>query len=250
MAKRKTTPKKKVATPPKEAPPAPQDSPAAPEEPKVEVDPEFLAKIEREVARLEVALGEAEKRNQDLQKDNVRQEAEIEKADLRDRVTGQIQDREDRLMENPPDKAALQAEVEELKAARAEGYKPILCLGFDGVVHESRQPWRGPAEIPDRPVAGFFPWVREALDHFEVHIFSARSNYPGGIAAMKKWLAKWAVDLHDRGEDLAWLNEIKWPTKKPPAHVSLDDRAITFKGDWPSITILRAFKPWNKRSTL
>ena len=43
------------------------------------------------------------------------------------------------------------------------------------------------------------------------------------------------------------LNAIKWPTEKPPAMVTLDDRAITFTGEWPSIETLLAFKPWNKK---
>ena len=43
------------------------------------------------------------------------------------------------------------------------------------------------------------------------------------------------------------LRQLSFPTQKPPAHVSLDDRAITFTGLFPDLEILRAFKPWNKQ---
>lgn len=43
------------------------------------------------------------------------------------------------------------------------------------------------------------------------------------------------------------VKEISWPLFKPPAMVTIDDRAITFTGEWPSIDALLAFKPWNKK---
>ena len=39
---------------------------------------------------------------------------------------------------------------------------------------------------------------------------------------------------------------IKWPTEKPAAMVTIDDRAITFTGQWPDIQTLKEFQPWNK----
>ena len=42
---------------------------------------------------------------------------------------------------------------------------------------------------------------------------------------------------------------IKWPTEKPAATVTIDDRAMEFNGDWSSYDPehLLTFKPWNKR---
>jgi len=39
---------------------------------------------------------------------------------------------------------------------------------------------------------------------------------------------------------------VRFVTEKPPALVTLDDRASTFTGTWPKVADLLAFKPWNK----
>lgn len=41
-----------------------------------------------------------------------------------------------------------------------------------------------------------------------------------------------------------FVGKIGFPKHKPPAMVTLDDRALTFTGDWPSLDDLAAFKPW------
>jgi len=125
--------------------------------------------------------------------------------------------------------------------------KPILCLDFDGVIHSYVSGWQGPTTIPDPPVPGTFEFMRAALEHFTVAVFSARSHQPGGIAAMQTWLAEWAARELPAGADLAFLDALTWPTEKPLAFVTLDDRAVTFTGEWPSLEWLRAFRPWYKR---
>lgn len=125
--------------------------------------------------------------------------------------------------------------------------KPILCLDFDGVLHSYASGWKGADIIPDPPVPGAIAFLRQAVEHFDVHIFSSRSNQPGGRTAMAEWLGRYvAAERLSDHEDLAWAGAINWPTEKPPAMVTLDDRAITFTGSWPSMGELRGFKPWNK----
>lgn len=131
--------------------------------------------------------------------------------------------------------------------------KPILCLDFDGVIHSYTGGWKGADAVLDPPVDGALDFMYEALDHFEIHVFSSRSNQPGGIEAMKDWLHTRAVALLFDGhfnDDpmLCWLDQIRWPTEKPPAMVTLDDRALTFEGTWPPLNELKAFRPWNKRN--
>ncbi|HEY1980714.1 MAG TPA: hypothetical protein VGH13_11555 [Xanthobacteraceae bacterium] len=127
--------------------------------------------------------------------------------------------------------------------------KPILCLDFDGVIHSYSSGWKGAAVIPDPPVAGAMRFIWDALEHFTVAIYSSRSGQSGGIKAMRAWLTEnfrshWAADRTQCDDKLA---EIEWPTEKPAAMVTIDDRALTFDGTWPAIADLKAFQPWNKR---
>lgn len=46
------------------------------------------------------------------------------------------------------------------------------------------------------------------------------------------------------------LCEVRFTRWKPAALVTLDDRALTFTGEWPVLAALRAFKPWNKRGAV
>lgn len=126
-------------------------------------------------------------------------------------------------------------------------YKPILVLDFDGVLHSYTSGWKGAHIIPDPPVPGAIAFLREAVKHFRVAIFSSRSHMLGGQEAMREWIGRWMVEerLSD-DEDLSWCGELEWPTEKPPAMVTIDDRALTFTGTWPAIETLKAFKPWNK----
>lgn len=127
--------------------------------------------------------------------------------------------------------------------------KPILCLDFDGVIHSYSSGWKGADIIPDPPVDGAMRFIWDATEHFRVAIFSSRTNQRGGLSAMKSWLTKnftdyWMADRTTCDDKLA---EIEWPTEKPAAMVTLDDRALTFEGIWPKIETLKEFQPWNKR---
>lgn len=152
--------------------------------------------------------------------------------------------------------------------------RKIICVDFDGVLHSYVQPWSGPRSIPDPPVDGALEWLAKMADEerFKIAIFSSRSKYFGGRRAMKRWLVKHYVELamasgcprwlamminrHSAMEpwdatarDLAkWIvKQISWPTRKPAAWLSIDDRAMRFKGIWPSPDEIVAFQPWNKR---
>lgn len=127
--------------------------------------------------------------------------------------------------------------------------KPILCLDFDGVVHSYTSGWKGADVIPDPPVPGALEFIIDALDRFEVHVFSSRSNQPGGIGAMQNWLRRHIWEIGDGAviDGSAIVREIHWPTEKPPALVTIDDRAICFTGEWPSLDEIAAFQPWNRK---
>lgn len=125
--------------------------------------------------------------------------------------------------------------------------KPILCLDFDGVLHSYASGWKGAGIIPDPPVPGAIEFIYAAQREFRIAIFSSRSNQPGGLDAMRGWLLSFMLvsDADPREARLVY-DAIEWPTEKPPALVTIDDRALTFDGTWPSIASLKAFQPWTK----
>jgi len=137
--------------------------------------------------------------------------------------------------------------------------KKLLSLDFDGVIHSYKSGWQGARNIPDPPVYGALEWIDEFITthctwpdsmcamafsgEWELCIFSSRSRYFGGRRAMKKWLLK-------HGLRKEFLEVIKFPLWKPAATVQLDDRAITFTGNFPSFDEILNFKPWNKKPTV
>jgi hypothetical protein len=118
--------------------------------------------------------------------------------------------------------------------------KPILAVDFDGVCTTYASGWQGIDVCNDPPVAGLEAFLREAMPHFDVHIHSSRSSEIRGRQTMGLWFATWF--------DAALLESLHFPEHKPPAMVTLDDRAITFTGTWPDVETLRAFQPWTRNS--
>jgi hypothetical protein len=128
--------------------------------------------------------------------------------------------------------------------------KPIFCCDFDGVIHSyttENTPW-DPTFIPDPPVLGAFDFLREMTKHARVMVYSSRSHQDGGIEAMQQWMRRWAIIGAEGGAPtLAWMEEIEWPTYKPSAKLTLDDRALLFTGTFPDPQVILTFKPWNKK---
>lgn len=137
--------------------------------------------------------------------------------------------------------------------ARSDPARPILCLDFDGVIHRYNSGWQGATTIADDVTTGFFEWLDEAAKHFRVVIYSSRSSDPNAVMAMqiwlyeqrKKWRARGGKSPHEFGEPVT----VEFASEKPAAFLTIDDRALTFDGDWSHYQPqdLLAFLPWNKR---
>jgi hypothetical protein len=129
--------------------------------------------------------------------------------------------------------------------------KPILCLDFDGVVHDYRSGWQGPDVIADLLVPGTAEFLDQAIEHFRVAVFSSRSGQLSSRLAMQSWLRDALVEEmpYRQPRALAIWGVIEWPTEKPPAMVTIDDRSLTFTGNWADFPVqqLQAFQPWTKR---
>ena len=131
--------------------------------------------------------------------------------------------------------------------------KPILCIDFDGVIHRYGKGWQE-GVIYDDVVDGFFSWAEKAKELFELVIYSSRSGSHDGINAMQSWLReqgeKWAVSDGSGAipDVVTWFD---FACEKPPAFLTIDDRAVTFEGKWDGIdmdpSVLRLFKPWTAK---
>ena len=112
--------------------------------------------------------------------------------------------------------------------------------------------------IPDPPVRGVLAWMTRALDHFDLQVYSSRSQTEAGRDAMFSYIAGHAEEAFGPAHILAegWISPgarypIKFVSEKPPAFLTIDDRAICFNGDWSAQELdpenLVKFKPWNRR---
>ena len=128
----------------------------------------------------------------------------------------------------------------------------IICVDFDGVIHSYKSGWRGVAVIPDPPVPGAIEWLECHLPVPDcvcamkpphegpiVQIYSSRSKSWRGRRAMKRWLV-------ENGLHPGYIREgiLRFPVKKPPAFLTIDDRAICFDGVFPTAQQMLSFRPW------
>jgi hypothetical protein len=123
--------------------------------------------------------------------------------------------------------------IKEQEEPKEELAKRTIALDFDGVVHSYTSGWTRADDIPDPPVEGAKEAIEKLRQDYSVNIFSARAGQPGGMNAIEEWLKKNGIEV----------DEVS--TEKPPAHVYVDDRGITFRGNWPdTISKIKTFKSY------
>ena len=141
--------------------------------------------------------------------------------------------------------------------------KPILCLDFDGVIHDYKRGWQE-GVICGNLTPGFLDWALEAHKLFKLVVYSSRSRQAEGVVKMSDWITQQAKaegwQMTDRpfdgrdGEQLLRLLHARradvicfyFAHEKPPAFLTIDDRCIPFLGTWSELVpqALRAFRPW------
>lgn len=122
--------------------------------------------------------------------------------------------------------------------------RQTLCVDFDGVIHSYEKGWQG-GEIYGRVTDGFWAWVKEVAPHFTLVIYSSRSKKRDGRLAMKAWLkTQWKAAGH-KGRMPVFI----YASEKPPAWLTIDDRALCFNGRWDEMSLerLQRFRPWHDR---
>lgn len=107
-----------------------------------------------------------------------------------------------------------------------------ICVDFDGVIHDNAEYVSGNI-ITGEPIAGVVHALNQLREHYRVVIFSCRYRDDHAIDAMRDWL-----NQHD-----IQVDEIV--DYKPHAQIYIDDRAITFNGDWnETLNQVAEFKQW------
>lgn len=133
-------------------------------------------------------------------------------------------------------------------------FKPILCIDFDGVIHSYERGWQN-GVIYGSAVPGFFEWAEKAARSFKLVIYSSRSKTDEGVLAMGFWLNEQRKLWREAGgvTETDSPLEFEFAHEKPPAWITIDDRAIRFDGDWNADNLhpdcLRSFKPWMSKPT-
>lgn len=140
--------------------------------------------------------------------------------------------------------AGLVDEPKALALARRLGLKKSMgkktvAIDFDGVINSYKSGWKGPAET-DEPVPGAALAINTLVDRgYKVVIYSTRAGSPEGKKAIARYLSD--MDVEPR--------VIEITDKKPIADVYIDDRAVTFDGNWPAmLERVESFKPWIEKS--
>ena len=108
-----------------------------------------------------------------------------------------------------------------------------VCLDFDGVIHQMEE-WKGDAVIDGPPIYRAVESIKSLrADGFTVKVNSTRCRCEEGRVAIKEWLEKLGIEVDEICEH------------KPPALCYLDDRSITFRGNWGiALLQIKSFKPY------
>ena len=113
----------------------------------------------------------------------------------------------------------------------------VLCFDFDGVINLYAG-WQneGFDVILGTPIPGAKETIQKLRNKgYLVLTHSTRCSYPGGAVAVTEYLNK-----HNIRVDGVCSN-------KPPADIYIDDKGLTFNGDWSTmIEAIETFKPWDE----
>ena len=118
------------------------------------------------------------------------------------------------------------------------------------MVHDYTKGWQD-GSIYGEATPGWWEWLRVIAPHYDVVIFSSRVKTSADILDVTEWLEKQWQKWCTANSIIAPMPMLRLVTIKPPAWVTIDDRAIRFDGSWSdkALTLkgLQEFKPWMHR---
>jgi hypothetical protein len=124
--------------------------------------------------------------------------------------------------------------------------KPILCIDFDGVIHDCREGWKDGSIYGD-VTPGFFRWATEAKQLFKLVVYSSRSKDALQLEEMKRWLEARIAESMFSG---VMIDDFEFSGVKPPAFLTIDDRCVRFNGNWGAAQFrpenLADYKTWTQ----
>lgn len=125
-----------------------------------------------------------------------------------------------------------------------------ICIDFDGVVHSYEDGWQD-GKIYGHVLPGFFEWAVKAKAQFKLVIYSSRSHTEEGNRLMQSWIQRELETWSKGNSSVLSIQDFFFATAKPPAWVYIDDRAITFRGNWKAKEldpeVLANFKTWSEQ---
>ena len=126
--------------------------------------------------------------------------------------------------------------------------KPILVLDFDGVIHSYENGW-GDGSIYGHATTGFWEWAIRAERVFRLCIHSSRIKTAHDATMVEQWLAReFGAWRNHVGRSVADFPYFELCITKPPAFLTIDDRALCFHGDWTAPFLdpehLHGFRSW------
>jgi hypothetical protein len=115
-----------------------------------------------------------------------------------------------------------------------------LAIDFDRCIHPYRNGWRGVVPEDEPPTEGCLEFLKAAKDEgWRNVILSSRATDDGGIEGITGYCDRYGL--------LDYIDEIT--DTKVAAVAYIDDRALTFKGDWDAmweaVKHLHAHGPWH-----
>lgn len=118
-----------------------------------------------------------------------------------------------------------------------------ICVDFDGVLHRYEH-YKG-VDVFDSMVDG----AAEAMQylHNQGHTLILWTTRPI-TEKLKGWLAVHGIPIDYFNENPNKVATGQLDPRKPLADIYLDDRGITFNGNWPEIVhIIETFREWWRR---
>lgn len=153
------------------------------------------------------------------------------------RLSNPMSDAEMTAFDNEKNHPVLLNQVEDVVPV-ANPAAPVLALDFDGVLHNYDGVWHDDDSIITGGLkAGAANFLYEAVQRYNIAIYSVRSATEAGRTAMKLWLVEnLSEEIGDKATEI--VEHMKFPEHKPFASLMIDDRAYRFEGQWPSIAAI------------